>query len=965
MDIHRCRFVEFPPSAINALAFSHSSGSAGNSQPLRLAVGRANGDIEIWDPQRGAWIHEITLRGGKERTVDGLAWVHDPDEQDEGGYVTRGKLRLFSIGYSSSVTEWDLLTGLPLRQSSGSHSEIWCLAAQPRWNARKNAQGGTAAALEGEAHVQDLVVGCADGTLVQLSTADNDLLFKKYIARSSKKNARALSIAFQSRDVVIVGFGDSHIRVYDIRSGSLLRTMSLGVGSRSGPKESLIWAVDCLRNGTIVAGDSRGEVSFWDGKNYTQLQKIKGHDADILCLASSEDGNTVFSAGMDRRTTVYQLGGAAGQRRRWAKTTHRRYHQHDVKAMARFENSNTSIVVSGGLDTTLIIVPVREYGMEHHRTLPYTPQDPPMTSAGRMLVSWWNNEIRIWRVNPRQAGPDMIHPTDEANYKSLAELAMKGDEHINSLSLSPSGRIMAVSTSSEIKLFALRPVTSERGEQLKIVKLDTPQALQKIGARLVQLSPDAKWLLYIGLDNQPYVARLYTNADALEEVAVLPNIISLRRFVRQPSPQNCLNGAAGSYDRTITRAAFASDSRILAVSDLAGYIDTWVLSGHEDSTAPVVDIATSRESATTKPPPASDDESDDDDENHELFIFHGQHWIQSPAGALLPRLPSTPLVMSFRPTNHTSRNGHLPNGNPAVHPTRHNPHAHAHSLPGSDSEDRLFILTAAHAAYELEVLRGRMTDWSRQNPPEALPKSFRLQRDRAVGCVWDVRDVPEPDTHAPIPKTAARIERARIWLYATSWICMFDLRATAGAIEEGVDTKSTFTALQPLRGQKRKTEERSQEQLQTKRHTTGAGSRVPDAEMGGKRTRSMRTLDGDGDDEAGWLQLPAQTRNGITSDDDDDDAEDAMDIDDEDGIPGVNGGTALQRHRNTNDHSDVDKTDDHSKAVTFFLTNRYRPILGMVPLQIETGTDDTLEVALVERPPWDLALPPRFRGARE
>lgn len=44
MEIHRCRFVEYMPSAINALAFT-----TGTARPL-VACGRANGDIEIWNP---------------------------------------------------------------------------------------------------------------------------------------------------------------------------------------------------------------------------------------------------------------------------------------------------------------------------------------------------------------------------------------------------------------------------------------------------------------------------------------------------------------------------------------------------------------------------------------------------------------------------------------------------------------------------------------------------------------------------------------------------------------------------------------------------------------------------------------------------------------------------------------------------------------------------------------------------
>jgi len=115
MDIHRSRFVPYPPSAINALAFSHPEPEHGQQDPesLRLAIGRANGNIEIWNPARGSWLQEKVFYGGKDRSVEGLAWTQEPNSRDAHGKVVPGRLRLFSIGYSSSVTEWDLTTGLP------------------------------------------------------------------------------------------------------------------------------------------------------------------------------------------------------------------------------------------------------------------------------------------------------------------------------------------------------------------------------------------------------------------------------------------------------------------------------------------------------------------------------------------------------------------------------------------------------------------------------------------------------------------------------------------------------------------------------------------------------------------------------------------------------------------------------------------------------------------------------------
>ena len=345
---------------MNALAFSHASYAAISKKSpatpatLRLALGRPNGDIEIWNPSSGLWCQESILRGGKNRSIEGLAWVQDPEDVDKQGFRIPGRLRLFSIGYSTSVTEWDLAERKPSRHSGGNYGEIWCMAVQPRSSVKTGKHVVTNGVLEPE--TQSIAVGCADGAIVLLSTADLDLRFTKLVARSSKKRARVLSLTFQNRSIVVAGHADSTIRVYDIRNGQQLRNMTLGAGPKGGPKETLVWAVRCSSDGFIISGDSTGTMCFWDSKTYALVQRIKAHDADILDVAVSADGQSVFSGGMDRRTVCYKRSGIDGKpemHSRWAKVSHSRLHEHDVKAMAAYEGKTLSILASGGMRTLL------------------------------------------------------------------------------------------------------------------------------------------------------------------------------------------------------------------------------------------------------------------------------------------------------------------------------------------------------------------------------------------------------------------------------------------------------------------------------------------------------------------------------------------------------------------------------------------------------------------------------------
>jgi U3 small nucleolar RNA-associated protein 4 len=997
MDIHRGRFVPYPPSAINCLAFSHSTGSSLAGQPLRLAIGRENGDIEIWDPKNGAWICEMTFRGGKERGVQGLCWVQEPDEVDEidtgltngaamNGYgkksfVTHGRLRLFSIGYSSTVTEWDLCTGLPRLQSSGNHSEVWCLAAQPRW--KKSKKLGNHEVDDGEYRGQNLVLGCADGTIVLLSTADEGLTFSRFIARASKKNARALSMRFQNRNNVVVGFSDSTIRVYDIRNGSLLRTMSLGAGAPGMPKEKLVWAIECLRNGDIVAADSSGEITFWDGTTYGQLQRIKGHEADALCLAASEDGTRVFSGGMDRKTCVYNctIMPQSQRRRQWSMGKHQRMHEHDVKAMASFDSKKSmSVVVSGGLDTQPVIMPLRQFGVEHHRALPLIPQDPPIAGAKRMLVSWWQNQVTVWRIGRRRREmPESDFQDVQPNYQTVAQLSLKGEENIAAATIAPSGKLLAVASSAEIKVFTIEARSgAATGHALKITKLDLPKSMSKIGARIVHFSQDSKWLLFVRHNNTINVARIVIDAES-QVITIIPTTIELERSVRSrpgkdgQAYQNCLNGSWGSYDSTITRAAFSSDSRILALSDLSGNVDTFVLEGNEDSAAAAIDVISRATSSVS-------DSSDDEDESQTIIVY-GQHWALNPASHLLPRLPSHALVLSFRPgTKPTTYQPGQVNGNPGIHPTRHNPHAHSNALPTS-SDPRLFIVTALHQLMEFNVLTGRLTDWSRRNNDEArLPEEFRLLRDRAIGSFWDVQDA-----------TTNEKPWERLWVYGANWLSMFDLAQDLPAMnpslsisqQEAAQTSTSVSdpSKPQIPSRKRKASSlisRSRKKsdatpvataLNSKHSaTSGAGSQIiKPSEFGtGVSAAKSRKLDRAGKEVI--VDLPATTlQPSQTATDDEEEEED--DVDDMD-LDEPSSALISQPSQNGE--------PKEAKNKAFHLTLRYRPILGVIPLTPldeweakEVAGDDvqyevsdaTLEVALIERPLWDLDLGERVVGS--
>jgi U3 small nucleolar RNA-associated protein 4 len=887
MDVHRSRFVPYPSSPISAVAFSRNSdsGYSGVVPALKLAIGRENGSIEIWDPQKGLWNQEVVF-AGENQSVDALVWTQDPDEKDAEGNVVVGQQRLFSTASTAAVTEWDLATGQPKRKSTGNFSEVWCIAAQPKPKPGKSS--------DEEPKAQDIVGGCGDGAIVLLSTQNDDLEFKRFLARVSGKRARCMSVAYKDQDIVVAGFADSMIRIFDTRNGSLLRNMSLGVGIPGAPKNAMVWQVKCLPNGDIVSADSNGEVRFWDGKSYSLSQRLTGHDADCLDIIVSNDGRSVFSGGLDGRIAVYRQSVQQNGRKSWAKGSHRRVHQGEVKAMASFDSKHLSVVVSGGNDITPMVTPLREYGKENLRGLPSLPSQSPVTSApkARLLVSWWDQEIHIWRI-ARQYTLEAL-PEQQRPRKLVAKITLDSRHPLTSVSISPDGKLLAASTNSEVKAFQLRKRVDSDG--LAVRRLEVPDDLTDSGARLVSFSHDGKWLAAATPENEVQIVRFTMDAEKPKHFKIIDRVVDLDRPRRKTQRVSGFN----KYDHAITRMAFSDDGSVLVTGDLSGHLDSWVLEGHEDLTAPALDLAKhDSDKGSDDGASDSDSSSDSDDDDDAVAVFYGQHWTDNPNGHLLPKLDSSPLVLTFRPQADKAAANDLINGNPGVHSTRSNPHAHAHTLP--QGQYRLFAITARHQMYELDVLAGKLSDWSRRNPTAVLPEDFTKIRDRTVGAVWD---------------TSA--QRERIWLYGSTWVFMLNVGQN---LDEGM-----FLPSSKKRRPSEYEDDASGMSKRIKGASSGAGSKMPASQRAPGHAGSIKLTSQDGQVEAVALRSDNDEDGDVAMEDDNDDAE----------------GLQLTRLRSE---------DATAGASGQYERKFWGPILGMVPLADEDGKgEDVLEVVVVERP---------------
>ncbi|KAI7911265.1 hypothetical protein M0657_005177 [Pyricularia oryzae] len=802
MDIHRCRFVPYPTSAINTLSFNRPYIGPGEksqkSIPVRLAVGRENGDIEIWNPLDGVWHQETIIHGGVGRKTDALVWATEPDVPLAEGGVAFGKSRLFSIGGRATVTEWDLAKARPKAHASGQHGDIWCLGLQP--------------APEGQSSSR-LVAGTGDGCLVLYSIEDEELRLQRVLVKNPLKKVHFVSIAFQSRHVVVVGCSDGSIRIFNTRNGSEIRKMTLGRDLIGGAKDVIVWCVKVLANGDIVSGDSTGQVCIWDGKTYTQAQRIQSHSQDVLSLAVSADGTAIFSGGMDRKTILYKrLGGHNSTR--WSKVFHRRYHSHDVKALAAFEGRGMSVVVSGGSDASPIVIPLREAGLENHRQLSHLPQSTPLVSApkARLAFSWWGREIHIWKVPERSS--DSTGDVDSDGVKpprTLKRMLIKGSSDIVSAAISDDGALLAVSTVAEIKLFRLsveKQGLNEDKDELTVTRVVLPETIANLGASLVQVSPDGKWMCLVREGSEVSILRVDIDGSQNQlQLVTTPKPQKLRRFKRE-AISHSLHFGLGGYPRQITHAAFAPDSEMLATADLSGFIDTWVLNSDGTKTASNQDDASS-----------SSDESDDDEETTTANVGS---WIRNPKGALIPKLPSAVTVLSF-----------------------------SNTVPSSpDIDYELLAVTTASWVFVFHPSIGTLTPWTRRHPYGKLPEAFRANRDLIKGALW---------------------QGSRIWLYGASSLFMLDMThdlstPQAGGSQDlkpgtkrkrdvhfsGAGNRMGIGALDSVKIQK--TTGATGEWIDLELEDASNGRRQPDDdddESDGGELQSLRAAEEDDDEEAG------------------------------------------------------------------------------------------------------------------
>ncbi|KAG5220782.1 U3 small nucleolar RNA-associated protein [Salix suchowensis] len=280
---------------------------------------------------------------------------------------------------------------------------------------------------------------------------------------------------------IVTGGSDSSLRKWDVFTGRVVDRLMV---DKTRGERTLVWTVGALGDGTIISGDSLGNVKFWDSRTCTQIQSFPAHGADVLCLIC---GPAPVSY---RRCTHPSF--------RWS--------GHDGSTDPAALSTNTIVKVINPLNTSSHAT----FDDAYHRKIAYTT-GPSSTSglclakATRLLACMRERSLSIWRIHPKASAVDEedaegVTPVEERGWDKVLDMELNVNTNLVACRISDDARWLVVSDLYETKLFSLKEsvdgdiIPSRIRDFSSTLKAQLPEANATTGALAFAFTPDSSKL---------------------------------------------------------------------------------------------------------------------------------------------------------------------------------------------------------------------------------------------------------------------------------------------------------------------------------------------------------------------------------------------------------------------------------------------------------------------------------------
>jgi len=429
----------------------------------RLIGASRDGTIFEIDFQHKQHLGVIGSGGGAIFCLASLCYrtsTHKSNEDfDCSGYIAAGCedgcVRIYKAGTPSSENSTSTLSLVSTLPSTGHPIISLAWKAGPT----KNQSGGGIVG-------STIYAGVTDGTIRRFDCLSN--------LQSAKESGTIVrdeyTLANTNTDIPLPNQWKSSIR------------MTVESGGRSNPTR--IWVLKALDDGTIVSGDSLGNIQIWDATLGTLLESFRHNEnkADVLDIVVSEDQCKIMACGVDPRIIFIER--YSNTVNKWTITNQKRAHTHDVNTLAvirktdfmgrennhihkekkkygKEKKKSVEFLCSAGVNTNICVYDLENMNKNRPKFVYRWPQIAPISMANeaRILSFMRSDKVDLYHIFHKNTSI----PDDDARALTLDEqriqigsIDISSDHNLVCSDINANGSLLAISDGANLMIFSIK-----------------------------------------------------------------------------------------------------------------------------------------------------------------------------------------------------------------------------------------------------------------------------------------------------------------------------------------------------------------------------------------------------------------------------------------------------------------------------------------------------------------------------